>query len=939
MSASTAFLHTHLPWNFITSLHEGVVVQKDGILQRSFAYRAPDVDSSDAFSVNALALRVNDFAKRLGQGWAFQMEAQRFQTSEYPRADFYYPTGSFHALAPYLIDREREAAFRAAGRHFESSYYLTFTWRPPSEGVKQLARMFVRQDSPPDASAKSLRENAAFFVNETNAVAAVLSNNILLAPLGNEETAACLHSAVSLNRNPLRFPFTAICLDRILPDMELVNSIPMKLGDFFIPIVGVNDFPESTYPAILDGLNRARLEYRWSTRYICAGKEEGKKEAQKKEKAHRGSRKSFFQVFAESTTGEESRALNHGAGIKESDSIQAGIEIDTDEAALGFYTSSVMVWDKNLAAARKKAGLVKAVINSAGFTCKDENFNAFEAWKAMMPGQVYANFRALPVMSYTLSHAVPLSSVWAGTRANDHAGRITGVDLPHLVCSTAEGTPFFLNINPTDVGHTAVWGPTGAGKSTLLNLLETQFFKYPDSQVIVFDKGRSCRLPCLASGGLFFEPAGESAGAVSFQPLRDLETARDLADAIDFIESLFTVNGFPVTPPMRAAVKESLELLRDKHPRTRTLTSFEHYVNYLDPQTKKPVFKELLGDYFWDGGKFGKIFDAASSEISLASRFLAFEMEALMNRGEGCVVPALVYLFNLVEKKCDGRLTLLVLDEAWLFLKNELFAEKIAEWLKVLRKKNVFVVFATQDVADAERSPLKTTIVQQCLTKIYLADPGAATAVMADVYRAFGLTDTEIGLIAGATMKRDYFYTSPLGRRLFQLDLGPLTLSLIGGADHALLDRLLAENGPGAALCRELLESRRVNWRRYAGPDMPKEPRPDTPAAKPPSGALPAPPPASSRRETEAKTDAARLLDAVRSLPDRRGKGDGSGRAAEKIAGKFSVSHTVVYRARALLKSGDQDLIDAVRDGRISLYAAWKKAGGKTAAGEAAPTA
>jgi type IV secretion system protein VirB4 len=70
-------------------------------------------------------------------------------------------------------------------------------------------------------------------------------------------------------------------------------------------------------------------------------------------------------------------------------------------------------------------------------------------------------------------------------------------------------------------------------------------------------------------------------------------------------------------------------------------------------------------------------------------------MEELMNRGPGCVVPALLYLFTLVEKMFDGRLTLLVLDEAWLFLKNPLFAEKITEWLKVLRKKNVFVVFAT----------------------------------------------------------------------------------------------------------------------------------------------------------------------------------------------------------------------------------------------------
>jgi type IV secretion system protein VirB4 len=584
VSASTGFLYTQLPWNFITSFHEGVAVQKDGLLQRTFAYRAPDTDSSDAFSVNGLALRVNGFAKRLGSGWAFQMEARRFYTSEYPGAAFDQP-GGFHAPAPYPVDREREAAFRAYGRHFDSSYYLTFVWRPPSENARKLARMFV-QAGGGDRPGAALRENIAFFAAETDA-AALLAGGMLLAPLNNAGTAAFLHSSVSMNRNPppQRFPRTAICLDRVLPDMELVTSIPMKLGDWFIPVVGVSDFPEETYPAILDSLNRARLEYRWVSRYICLGREDGAKEAQKKEKAHRGSQKTFLQTFSESVSGEPVHAVNHGAGAKEGDAVQAGVEIGTDEASLGFYTSSVMIWDKDLDAAKKKAEAVKNIVNSAGFTCKDETFNALEAWKAMMPGQVYANFRALPVMSYTLSHIVPLSSVWAGMRVNRHAGRVTGVDIPRLVCSTAEGTPFFLNINPSDVGHTAVWGPTGAGKSTLINLLELQFFKYPDSQVIVFDKGRSCRAPCLASGGLFYEPAGENAAAVSFQPLCCLESERDMADAMDFIESLFTVNNYPVTPPMRAAIKESLGLLREKPASARTLTSFKQYANCLDPES------------------------------------------------------------------------------------------------------------------------------------------------------------------------------------------------------------------------------------------------------------------------------------------------------------------------------------------------------------------
>jgi len=925
VSASIGYFYQHLPWNYITKFHEGVVVHKDGVLQRTFAYRAPDVDSANEFEINTLALRVNDFAKRLGTGWAFHLEAQRFQIRDYPAA-------RFDSLAPYLIDRERESSFRAAGRHFDSSYYLTFTWKPPSESVKKLVSLFV-QSIGNSTDGAGVRQNVEFFVNESDAVAALLSNDLMLAPLNNRETVLYLHSAISFNRHPIRFPHTQLFLDRILPDSVLDTSFieAMKLGGQYIPIVGVNDFPEDSYPAILDGLNRARLEYRWVTRYICLDKETGAREARKKEKSHRGSRKTILQTFAETTTGEETKAVNHGAGVKEQDSVEAGVEIETDQASLGYLTTNVIVWDADFKKALKKADMVKNVINSGGFTAKLEDYNALEAFKSAMPGNVYSNYRALPVMSYTYSHVVPLSSVWAGFRHNEHAHNVTGVGDPHLVCSTAEGTPFFLNLNVGDVGHSAVWGPTGAGKSTLLNLLEMQVFKYPGSLVVVFDKGRSCRQPCLASGGRFYEPSGENSSGVNFQPLRHLETDRDMSDAIDFIEACITVNGTRVTPLMGAAIKESLEQLRGKPASARTITGFLQYVNYQDPATRKPVMKELLGDYLIAGGKYGKIFDAAASDISLDTRFLAIEMEALMNRGEGCVVPALVYLFNLVEKNFDGRLALLILDEAWLFLKNETFADKIAEWLKVLRKKNVYVIFATQDVADVAASPLKTTIMQQCLTKIYLADPSAETPVMRDVYLSFGLSDSEIGLIARSRMKQDYFYTSPAGRRLFQLSLGPLSLSLVGSPDHALLDGLSSRYASGEALCAQILDAKNVSFRRFLAEDAPSVPEPALAGLS--MKAVPVSARGGPPEETAAETGVepeedilkiAGLLEAVASLPDRK-RNDGSGRAAASIAERFSVSEATVYQARKVLKSGSPQLVEALRRGEIPVKTAYKR--------------
>ena len=929
MSKNKGDFYTILPWNFITKYHKGIVVQKDGILQRSFVYRAPDADSLSALEIDNLSIRVNDFTKRLGQSFAFFFEVQRFVTKEYPKSKF---SSAFDTLSSYLIEREREVDFTSAENHYESCYYITIVWRPPAESFNKLTSAFIQGKSSSETGI--MKENVEFFVNETNTLIGLLANNMFIRPLTNEETAAYLHSSISFYKHPINISGTEIMFDRILPDSELHTFKTMRLGPYYIPIVGINDFPDTTHPAILENLNRARIEYRWVTRYLCLSKEEGKKEAQRKEKSHRGARETFAQSIAKtfSGPGAGSTVVNHGAGVKEADSIDAGIEIENDVAALGYYTSCVMVWDKDWKKAENKAEFVMNIINSEGFTCKKEDYNALESFKSMMPGQIYANYRALPIMSYNLSHCVPLSSVWAGLRVNAHAGHVSGVDLPHITCSTHEGTPFHFNLNPGgDVGHAAVSGPTGAGKSTLLNLMEAQFFRYPNSQVIVFDKDRSCRQICLASGGLFFEPAADSGAGISFQPLRDLDTDRDLMDAMDFVESLFTVNNNTVTPPMRAAIKEALLHLQSIPVGDRTLTSFIHYCTYLDPNTKRPIFKESLGDYLYGVGKYGKIFDSSVSKLTLDTRFLAIEMAALMNRGENCLVPALVYLFNLVEKKFDGRLTLLILDEAWLFFKNKTFSEKIAEWLKVLRKKNVFVVFATQDVADVINSPLKTTITQQCLTKIFLADNTAMSNNMKPVYRDMGLTDTEIQFIANARMKRDYFYTSPLGRRMFQLDLGPLTLALIGSPDHKLLDRLVTEKGSGIPLCRDILAGFDIDYTQYMRDDAPNEERftmvtqaaelQDTPGFLPPLPAAPAAP-ASFSPPASGPSAAAAVLDAVAALPSRRKKGEG--RLADQLAARLGVSPSTINLARKILKYGGEDLIERVRSNKISIKKASK---------------
>jgi hypothetical protein len=184
-----------------------------------------------------------------------------------------------------------------------------------------------------------------------------------------------------------------------------------------------------------------------------------------------------------------------------------------------------------------------------------------------------------------------------------------------------------------------------------------------------------------------------------------------------------------------------------------------------------------------------------------------------MGLGEAVVIPALEYLFHRVERQFLGQPTLLIVDEAWLFLSHPVFARRLQAWLKTLRKKNVYVVFATQEVADATSKPeLLSTILSACHTKIFLPDDEALTPAMTAAYQAVGLTTAEIDILAKAQKKRDYYYRSVKGRRLFQLGLGPAALAFVGASsetDQRFLDEVVATRPEREYACA-MLERRGV---------------------------------------------------------------------------------------------------------------------------------
>ena len=121
------------------------------------------------------------------------------------------------------------------------------------------------------------------------------------------------------------------------------------------------------------------------------------------------------------------------------------------------------------------------------------------------------------------------------------------------------------------------------------------------------------------------------------------------------------------------------------------------------------------------------------------------------------------------------------MDECWFGLENEAIRGKMKEYLLTLRKKNVFCIFATQNPSAVANSPLNTTMIQNCPTQIFLADPKAVK--LSEDYKKLGLSEEEISILAMSTKKRDYYLKCTQGSRLFQLSLGIIQLSLFRGKE------------------------------------------------------------------------------------------------------------------------------------------------------------
>ena len=553
-----------------------------------------------------------------------------------------------------------------------------------------------------------------------------------------------------------------------------------------------------SFSGILNQLTQLGCEYRWNSRFIFLDEFQALAIMEKYRKKWKQKIRGFFDQLFNTNSGK----VDQDALAMMQDAEEAITEVKSNLVSAGFYTSVIVLFNKNRDQLDVDANFIQRQIMRLGFGARIETINSTSAYLDSLPAH-YNNIRQPIINTMNLADLMPTNNIWTGL--DTCPCNMYPHNAPALMyCVTNGATPFRLNLHVRDLGHTFIFGPTGAGKSTLLATIASQFRRYQGMHIYSFDKGMSMFPLTLACGGQHFT-LGNSDSQLNFCPLQYLDDVTDRAWATEWIESIINLNDVKITPAQRNEISEAINTMYSTG--AKTLTDFTNLV-------QDNEIREVLKPYTI-AGQLGHLLDAEEDGLNFSS-FSTFEIEELMNLSPKYCLPVLLYLFRRIEKNLKGEPSVIFLDEAWLMLGNDVFREKIREWLKVLRKANCCVVMATQSLSDASQSGILDVITESTATKIFLANPYANDDNNIPLYRGMGLNKRQIEIISQMIPKRQYYYVSENGRRLFELALGPLTLSFVGATDKESIAQIKAlYEQYGEVWSVPWLQSRGINLEDY----------------------------------------------------------------------------------------------------------------------------
>ncbi|MGB0064913.1 MAG: DUF87 domain-containing protein, partial [Terracidiphilus sp.] len=526
-------------------------------------------------------------------------------------------------------------------------------------------------------------------------------------------------------------------------------------------ILTMKEAISETRPLVLDSLLKVSANFCAVTEWAPLTAEKARKEVNKRRKHFNISKTGFVSQLGNDP------AKTNPRDVLVDESKQADIEnlgdclrALGDGQQLGEFSLTIVLYDKDRQTVDQLVGEFASIFTNADGTLFVETYNQLNAYFAIIPGGYGFNLRRLYLLNTNYADLSFLFTILSGEKTNKYLGT------EYLaVLETDNDTPYFLNLHCGEIGHTLILGQTGSGKTFFSVFLVQNAQKY-QPQTYIFDIGGSYESVTAIFGGTYLNVGRESRD-FTINPFALAPSPENL----QFLFSFFRVLIEGRDQRYRMDFKEEQKLWNGIE-RMYTLDAGQRTVSNL-----ASIIGELKDRlHRWTrAGQYGFLFDNPEDTLSFKD-FQTFNFQGWGDAPE-LLEPLLFYVLHRASNQIAnlaklGSFKMFLMDEAWLFFRNETIRSYIVQAEKTWRKHKAAMILATQSLKELQDSGLLPVVAECCPTKIFLANPEMDRSVYAEV---FHLNDTEVELIAGLIPPGQMVIRQVHGSKKVRLIVDPIT--------------------------------------------------------------------------------------------------------------------------------------------------------------------
>ena len=725
-----------------------------------------------AYGLHGLSIEASSEQQNASAAQQLARAMSVFGTNDMLHCIFYrlpatrYPERRFPSRAARMVDDEQRARFEA-GNYWQNRARLYATTQQESPLQSRAKHVFF---STGDAQSSFELTRERFHQRCTSFEDTC---GLPLDHLNRAQVFRDLILSITGRDYPAIPPSGKARLNEIVSSERWYGGIAPWVGDLHMRPVCVTAPPAETVPQMLAALLRHTGQMTLSIRFICQDSHDTQEQLQLERtfwvRAQLGS---LMDIVAKALNMPRRKTLNQDAERQIAE-VDEAIAASAAGMPFGWCTITAVIFDPNPELASLRARDLVKDLSALGIGARTEDANAAEAIMGTWPGDGWSNVRRPMITAGNFAELMLPVEHWPGTPFIDSPFYEKETPVP-LICSGTGREPFYPPSHLGAVANQLVIGPTGVGKSALLGVLVAATTSLPNARIVWLDLDYSSFVLAHAMGAVYRELAAD--GSSPLCPLAHLDDPDGIGWLFDWFTRLFARWQIQLDEQQAVDLTEALELAKSLG--LRTLKLFANLI-------QQPRLREVLSNYT-TGGKWGHIFDgeAVSPDAHGGGAVTVYEMRGLVALGERAAAPATELILHGVEASMGTAPTFIYVDEAWRMLSDEVSADWLYDAIRTFRKRNAGITLATQSLTEIANSPYRDLLLESCPGKIFLPNPEAKGEYVRNAYLRLGLSEREIEIIGEAQPRRQYYFHSSQGRRLFTLDLGPIALALCAATGY-----------------------------------------------------------------------------------------------------------------------------------------------------------